>query len=79
MSSALHKAEAKHAIAFICLSVGMFLIAACLINPGGVYGPWALTFGTCVVLILTSAGALAYFRLQITAAKSEQNPDRLGD
>lgn len=57
----------------------MFLIAACVINPGGVYGPWALRFGTCVLFVLSSAGAMVYFHLQITAAKSEQDPDRLGD
>ncbi|MEQ1899924.1 MAG: hypothetical protein ABL866_04245 [Devosia sp.] len=70
MPNALVKAETSRSVAAICLVIGIALIAACLINPRGVYNPWELTFGICVVFVIGSAGALAYFHSRVIASRS---------
>jgi predicted ribosomally synthesized peptide with SipW-like signal peptide len=64
-------AATGRSISVLCLLVGTALVAACLINPGGVYRPWEFTFGACVLLVIGSAGSLAYFHSRVVAARSD--------
>jgi predicted ribosomally synthesized peptide with SipW-like signal peptide len=65
------KAETGRAISVLCLLIGTALVAACLINPSGVYKPWEITFGACVFLVIGSAGSLAYFHSRVVATRSD--------
>lgn len=72
MSQPLDKAETSRSVSLICLLTGLGLLAACLINPRGVYNLWEFTFGICVLFVFGSAGALAYFHARVATATSRE-------
>lgn len=69
------QSETGRSVSLVCLLASLGLLAACLINPRGVYPPWELTFGICLLFVLASAACLVWFHLRMTSAGPDPDAD----
>ena len=74
MSQALDKAETGRSASLVCILVGIALTAGCLINPSGVYEPWAFYCAASVIFTALSVAAFALFHARVAAARAASTP-----
>jgi hypothetical protein len=70
MASARTNFQTRRDVSLLCFLFGLVILAGCLVNPLGVYEPWALTFGIVTVLAIASALSAVYYHFRLTASEN---------